>query len=107
MTQGGSRAYLVELVLDVRGPVTAVEPMMRALRKRLEAAGDTGGRSVGTHVSQEFGNLTCTVRVVVDGDDLLQATDLAVRAIRPTVTGVLVDQDRVSIVEQSLHARQL
>src|SRR4051794_1390567 len=101
-------AHLIELVMDVAGPVHAVEPLMRGLRARREQA-DGGGfaRQVGAHVSQEFGTLTCTVRAVVDSYDLLGATETAVRGIRPLVAAALTDQTAVNVRETAVHVRLL
>lgn len=103
-----SAAHLIELVLEVDGPVHAVEPLMRGLRQRLERVADRGeARQVGTVVSQEFGRLTCTVRAVVDDDDLLQSAQLALRGIRPMISDALADQTSVTVRETGLHARLL
>lgn len=81
---------------------------MRLLRRRLESVGPGDfARQIGTHVSQEFGSLTCTVRAVVDEVDLLRATEVAVCGIRPLVALALLEQDQVPVRETAVHARLL
>ena len=106
-TDSAHTAHLIELVLEVTGPVPLVEPLLRSLRGRLEAAGDDFARQVGAHASQEFGALTCTVRAVIDSADLLVATELALKGIRPVVASVLVGQEAVVVRETSVHVRVL
>jgi hypothetical protein len=93
-TTSGLAPFMVELVIDVRGPMPLAELALRV-------------GQVATVVSQEFGRLTCTVRVLLEARELLEATDLAVQAVRPLLVGANQPGAALTFHETGLHSRPL
>jgi hypothetical protein len=106
-TTSGLAPFMVELVIDVRGPMPLAELALRGLTARLEAQRALRVGQVATVVSQEFGRLTCTVRVLLEARELLEATDLAVQAVRPLLVGANQPGAALTFHETGLHSRPL
>ncbi|MGZ6791970.1 MAG: hypothetical protein ACXVFV_03375 [Mycobacteriales bacterium] len=100
-------SYVVELVVDVRGPMPVAEVALRAVRADIGALSDRSHGHYATLISQEFGRLTCTVRAVLEAGELLEATEQAVRAVRPILLGAHDPALDLVFAETSLHSRPL
>lgn len=100
-------SFVVELVVDVRGPMPVAEVALRAVRADIESLSDRSVGQYATLISQEFGRLTCTVRAVLEASELLEATACALRAVRPILAGADDPATDLVFAETSLHSRPL